>query len=263
MRKVLLLTAVVVCLLCNVARADALYPTGFTWDPRLDRTVRPDSDAGTTNGNPEKDSNGNPVWSYEYIVGVPGGSLLGSANPWYTRPTGKMVWDVSWYGQSPGVWVYADNVLPNAMGYGQTNTRTGASVTRWISPCQDAVLVNMVFNEGTSHTRFFSSSGAIDFAVCLDHNTGPGDIELLYGMTFNPSNLTPTGDGTGYWLPRVDLGNILVNPGESIFLTTINRGTDSYGGIATYGHITVVPEPSSILVLAGGLAALLGLRRRR
>lgn len=200
------------------------YSGGYQWDWYLDWTVRPASDFGTTNGNPGPDGQGNPVYSFEYIRGLTASNWLGSSSPWYTHTTGQMVWDDSWYGQPAGHWVYANNTLPNATRHGTTFTSSGASVRRWINPTGESIYVDYEMGPGVSgcnsaYIRFCTAPDMMALAICLDHGSGPAGIDLLYSTTFS----TPPGytsDQVVYF-GAISLYDILVQPGESIFITTV------------------------------------------
>jgi hypothetical protein len=265
MKKIVLSTAAVLLLLsfCLGAAADTMYGPGFVWDAREDWVELPQSYQGTTNGNPGNDQNGNPVWSYEYFLGDISNSGLGSANPWYTRSTTKMVWQKSWYGET-GKWVRSYNSLPNCAAANYwTCTSTGSAVMRWSNPCATPIQVYVRLQTGNAeepYMGFQSGSGRADFAICLDRGTN-GDVEALYTRTVTCKQpyIWP---GITY-LGDVDAGVVTVAPGESIFLTMINRSGDPYASMSAHLVIEVVPEPSSLLALAGGLATTLGLRRRK
>lgn len=77
------------------------------WNRCADWIDQPDSFAGTTFGNPSPDSDGNPVWNYEYVTT---GGPLGSADPWYEEQAVPLVWDPAWFGQSgSGAWVVSND----------------------------------------------------------------------------------------------------------------------------------------------------------
>ncbi len=233
-----------------------LYAVGFQWDWRADWTPRPPSDFGTTNGNPAADQHGNPVYSYEYIRGLGSGNILGSSSPWYTHATGRMVWDNNWYGQTPGIWVYADNTLPNAAGGGTTVTSYGASVRRWINPTGESIFVDYSIastpSGGDGYIRFGSYYDAMDLAICLDHGSGPAGVDLLYAATY----VTPPGYTSAQvvFIDPVNLHGILLQPGESIFLTEFGHsGVEGtvYSGTITRVADAVAPVPAPGAILLG------------
>lgn len=110
------------------------------WIRKLDWTDRPASDEGTTNGNPDDDAEGNPVWQYEVVQGGP----FGSANPWYAQPGTLMVWDDSWFGGG-GVWAwrpewspattadYLPHNLDNWSGLPVPTWFTNMALVRWVN----------------------------------------------------------------------------------------------------------------------------------
>ena len=72
------------------APAESFYPVGFAWERNLDWKVRDASDAGSTVGNPVRDTFGNAVWHYGSISGGAGRT---SANPWYLLTSVPMEWN--------------------------------------------------------------------------------------------------------------------------------------------------------------------------
>jgi hypothetical protein len=248
-----------------------LYSVGFQWDWYVDWTPRPASDFGTTNGNPGNDQHGNPVYSFEYTMGLTASNRLGSPSPWYSHTTGRMQWDNNWYGQTPGVWVYADNTLPDATGTGRSFTPSGAPVLRWINPTGESIFVDYGIGPGVSNyplnfVQFIASPNAMDLAICLDHGIGPAGIELLYSTTI----VTPPGaSGVSVAnLAPISLHDIVVQPGESVFVTTIGYASPYIDSVfaptitLVSGPVAPVPAPDAILLGILGLGTA-GWRLRR
>jgi hypothetical protein len=79
--------------------ADAsVYSKGFIWKRALDYQEGPS--VGTTIGNPNLDSQGNPTWAYGWTTG----GALNSADPWIFNAVTPSVWDDTWALTSNGVW---------------------------------------------------------------------------------------------------------------------------------------------------------------
>lgn len=68
------------------------YTAGYLWNRSQQWTGG--TVPGSTLGNPDDDTLGNPVWTHAISEG--GG--LGSATPWYSQPYSLLVWDNYWYG---------------------------------------------------------------------------------------------------------------------------------------------------------------------
>lgn len=99
------LVPLLVPVLPQCGEASLAVPDGYSWVRDLDWTVQPPAAAGSTAGNPDDDTLGNPVWTYEHVDG----DALGMLSPWYRDPTPTpLVWDASWFGGEPG-WVAADD----------------------------------------------------------------------------------------------------------------------------------------------------------
>ncbi len=265
MKKSIFLIILILILRINNTFAMS-YPVGYQWNPWVDWTPRPSSDFGTTNGNPDDDQHGVPVYSYEYIRGINSSNLLGSSDPWYTHTTGILKWDNNWYGQTPGCWVYADNTLPNGVGGGTTVTGYGATVRRWINPIDEPIYIDysIVSNPtiGEGYVRFPGYYDAMDFAICLDHGTGSLGIELLYSDTV----VTPPGYTINQvvYIDPVSLHGILIKPGESIFLTEFGHGgVDGTVFSPTITLVSTIPAPGAIVLAGIGTGMVGWLRKRR
>lgn len=140
------------------AMADS-YGPGFSWRRFTDWTVQPVSDQGTTHGNAAPDALGNAVWGYEWTHG--GGGLF-TANPWYTQPRQKLVWDANWYTTGVPGWALADdagngvsqdynpfvdqnqitlNISPNP----PIASPDQIPLVRWINPTQQTFQLNIAY----------------------------------------------------------------------------------------------------------------------
>ena len=143
------------------ALSDTAYSVGHVWNRQADWTVRPSSDHGTTNGNPDDDALGNPVWGYQYYADVPDGSDLDTTDgvtPWYMRLdlAEPMKWDSSWYNQPVTYWAKGDDLFPSAGSYWTAHFNTvgytyagnwdcyrQVPLIRWSNPCDRPVTLDI------------------------------------------------------------------------------------------------------------------------
>lgn len=270
-RKVLVPVAVLtVVLLVSPAAYCADYGLGYTWNRQADWTVRPGSDHGTTNGNPDDDSLGSPVWGYEYYDNVPDGSDLDSANPWYTLSSaGLMVWDNNWYDGGARMWAQADDTLPSvgeAVLIVASETWPDVVLVRWTTPSNERIRVSLT--SGTEFGVRWSGYGGITSPVDLDvviaklDASDGNSITSLWSTTV--SKPTNNSSPETLSLPALSLPDVTIDPGDQILFSIRAREWVS-GPRDQYFYddisITIVPEPATLSLL--GLGALALIRRRK
>jgi hypothetical protein len=156
----------VLAILASAAAASTPYVEGFTWNRYDDWT--PGTSNGSSAGNPMPDAAGNPVWSHEYIQGVPAGADLDTTDgvaPWYTLPSdGLMVWDSHWSG---GTWARLYDYPPTAprvaLGHIPANNSyhgdhyANVPLLRWDNPSATPIAVSL-----TSDSSFL---GQLDIGI--------------------------------------------------------------------------------------------------
>ena len=191
------------------------------WNPCLDWVAMDGSDAGTTNGNPGPDSEGNLVWNFEYVTT---GGQLGSANPWYDESTTKLVWDSSWFGQA-GCWAVGNNLGTHVSQGGATHIY-GSSGDNWFPYCPIRRWENTTGSSATVHLRGtlrigWGGEGGV---------AGPVDVDLFVGVRpAGSSSSTPLVSGTyskpdpgssqvEYVPVHVDLTGLVLMPGDSLVI---------------------------------------------
>lgn len=192
---------------------------GQVWQRSIDWTMPLSSAAGTTNGNPAADVQGNLVWQYESLplgrgLGQPttGGA---APNPWCTSVPTKLTWDASWFGGAGG-WSGGDDVSPviQQTSVVQSLNNTGVPLVRWLNPTTSNITVAV---SGTLPLSW-SSAGLnqpVDFIMMLQKPEGSMTPLVLgnrkpWSFSVNLSEVQ---------LIRVDLPAVEVMAGGSIFYT--------------------------------------------
>lgn len=161
-----------------------------------------------------------------------------------------------------------------------TTQSADAEVTNYSS---DGVLIPPGTNANAD------STGQLPGTVSMDNNNGGSDYieELTFGTTISfqldlsgPAIQTPDGEGggefildflnsdqSGYLFTDDPLNDVPVftaniNPDGSV--TAANYASQDNGTpVVTFTEVSQVPEPSTIWLIAGGLLAIVALRRRR
>ncbi|HAV63464.1 MAG TPA: hypothetical protein DCY13_13990, partial [Verrucomicrobiales bacterium] len=211
-----------------------------SWNRNLDFT--PGTTPFTTEGNPDDDAFGNPVWQMESVQG--GG--LSDPNLWYAAVGQKLVWDSSWFGSGAGLWARGDDASPPIGSTALTHNIADSGLwpfiplVRWLNPF-GAQSVDVV---GTLAVGW-SGNGGVGSPVAVDvvigrRATGTGIVTALYTNTVNKP--TP-GDSMGdQRLLPVDLRNMAVGPGDQLMFTL--RAHNAVGGrwINLHDQLTVLPS---------------------
>jgi PKD repeat protein len=229
-------------------------PIGQVWQRSVDWTVPPAGAAGTTNGNPAADAQGNVVWQYE---SVPLGQGLGqpttggqAPNPWCLGVSSELTWDVSWFGGAGG-WSGGNDISPviQQTSVIQSLNNTSVPLVRWLNPTASNITVAL---SGTLTLEWSSTSlsQSIDFIMMLQKPDG-SITPLLLGNrkppSFSPNLSEPP-------LILVDLPAVQIPAGGSIFYTLrYEDSTDQSGWVAlddsdltiTLEALAAVPLPAN------------------
>lgn len=122
-----------------------------------------------------------------------------------------------------------------------------------------------VIGGGTSLSLDSSSFLTVDLDT---YDAVNGDELFVYNIrttgisgTFDLPNITITGDD-GYGAFTLGAGPGSLNPGEYFIDYLVDFGA-SDGAVVLYANNLIVPEPSTLALLGGGLAILIALRRRK
>ena len=249
--------------------ARAAYYQGFVWDRSVD--YDPGTTHGSSAGNPNTDTEGNPVWSMESTNAA--GGRLGGSNPWYEGATQLQVWDSSWYGGGP-TWARGDNVNPPISSSGLTHNISNAGLhshvplIRWVNPMIYPTKLDIAGNLTVLWRGGGGLTDNVDFDVAIVQRSG-ANYGVLYGDLFEK----PTDDQSWESLTKpVSLPGIWVQPGDEILighrgLTPATRAAwpNLQDNLTLQIAAINVPEPGTLaiwtLLAATGIAA--GWRRRR
>jgi hypothetical protein len=248
----------------------AEYLTGFVWNQGTD--FQNGTIAGSSLGNPNLDSQGNPAWEYDWVAR---GNDLYDPNPWYKATSTKMVWDSSWFGTSAHLWARGDDTLPlipkGSLGlsaFSNANNIAGVPVERFINPTNSNIDLS-VSGKMVLSWEFFSPSVYIplyaDVVLARRHSN------TEYTTLFSGRFTKPHNNATSEWIeiPLDILTNLAVN--DEILLSVrstevaINYSTGGTG-ISLYTdnlNYTLVPEPSNLVLLGMGAFGILALASRR
>lgn len=260
------------CVTAFLAHASS-YGPGFSWQRSADWTVQPVSDQGTTHGNPAADTLGNPVWTYEWVQG--GGGLT-TANPWYTQPSQKLIWDADWYGHGYPVWARADDagngvsqdytpmIAQTYLTANLANTPPIASpdqspLVRWTNPVNQSVSLGI---SGTLQIGWGGETGGYpaDVELVLARETIAGTFAVLFGATVQKPH-----NDTSFETLDVPV-NLLtqINAGDSLIVSLKVDGQSNGNWITVTDPLTlsIVPEPSTFVLSVAGIIALVAFRRR-
>lgn len=268
--------------------ADAVaYLPGFVWDRSTDWTggVSP----GLTAGNPDGDLLGQPVWQYEWTVGLG----LAAPKPWYLGPKTLMVWDDDWWGAGgqanwardylgPGS---DNNVNPPISRYTMAHDLSQYKeswdympVVRWTNPTGDAALVDI---GGALKIEWagWGVSPDVDVDVILGiKDSSANSFSLLLGTVV--SNPTPGLNNPPYPSVTIPLSfaSVRFDEGDSMLVSLRARSAPfalpnwvvlyddvrlTYRGIAPTVIAPSVPEPNEWAMLAIGLVTVGAAVRRR
>jgi len=262
-RVVFAATVVALALALGAAPACAGYYYGFVWDRSAD--YDPGTTHGSSDGNPNTDTNGNPVWSLESTNAA--GDGLGGANPWYQGATQLEVWDSSWYGGGP-TWARGDNVNPGISPTSLTHNISNSSLhgnvplVRWFSPVDESFSLQITGSLTENWRGGGGLSDNVDFDVAIAHfDASANTYDTLFGEVFEK----PTDDQSWESLTKDVAVFATIEPGDQIIVshrgqTPSPRGS-TWPNLADDLIFTQTPEPATLTLL--GLGALALLRRRR
>ena len=166
------------------------------------------------------------------------------------------------YGNSGGA-------IAEAWAYGMVYAKLGGSSAADAQQVSaKASWVGTLTNVGTQSRRFFGS-------FMLEKSVLAGALDCCSGaatMTVGATTYQLRNDPTGSF--SQSFNDFTLAPGQSIQLSltldALESGLAGYGGTGEYeakfsieSAVSAVPEPSTVLLQAVGLAALLAVRRRR
>ncbi len=211
--------------------------------------------------NPAGDSQGSPVWRYEWTTGTG----LAGADPWWDNPSTLMVWDPDWWGRGFGAWSRGDNLSPmidrNLLTHNlYTISFPYIPIAKWINP-----------KPGETE---FSVTGALKVVWNGPGFVGsPTQVDVVYGVvdgqTGIPSILSswtvskpiPTDSVLDHLFLPIS-HSITLSEGDALFWTVRGRKIFSPHGrwIEMWDLVRiqteVVPSPgaTTLLILAAALS---------
>ncbi|MFG0285887.1 MAG: PEP-CTERM sorting domain-containing protein [Phycisphaerales bacterium JB039] len=218
---------------------------------------------GSTALNPGPGFDGRRVWQYEVAHG---GARLGTGNEWFRQETSLLTWDRDWWGIESGAWSYGDDTNPPIFANRMTHNIAGGHhehtpIVRWLNPGQEMRVSILGSYEilWSGHERVGAD---VQVELVIAREDAAGNIDLLFTQVVDkPTPGLSIGDTLSV---PVELGSV-IGPGESLLFTAC--AVDPMAGVGRWVavedrlSITVVPAPSSLLLLAVGLT--LALRRHR
>ena len=214
-----LLTSIVLLVIAP-ASAWAQYTPGFLWDRSADYT--PGTVEGASDGNPNLDSAGSPVWEMGW-VGY--GGRLGEVDPWYEASITPSVHDANWYGGALSAWCAAPDTGAFIGEFGMQqglNNSSGAllPIVRWVNPVSSPVQVDV---EGTLQIEWdgFSTAPDTDVDVAIVHESAGGTFTPLFVTTFVKP--TPGTSIEASPLVPVSVQGVALQPGDAIRISLQTR----------------------------------------
>ena len=263
--------AVVACALAfavgGATPAAGQYVVGHVWDRESDWTEPPDSASGTTQGNPDDDALGNPVWTYEYYDNVPDGSDLDTADglpPWYTLlPSATLMkWDHSW-GTAGGEarWSMSDDHQPQtgdawlahfnmeAPSSYQPHMHPYVPMVRWTNPTNRPMVVSVTgsFLLAWRSNEATTTNVDVDVALAMVDVSNGDAITPIFAETIpKPSN-----DESKEELSVDLLGwQVSLGPGDQIVLSPRATGCFTETRPSPVAHWITMYDDVSIEIVA-------------
>jgi hypothetical protein len=222
--------------------AFASYSPGFTWNRQADWYGG--TGDGTTTGNPNNDSLGNPAWRYAAV----GGGGLGSANPWWSQGPGVTLGSFSggptgtrWYG---GTAICEPPVL--ILEFGNPHS---CPLVEWLNPTGGEASVHL--------------SGRFDFAWSLGASSPVEYAIALRNRTTNASSLLFSGGAnpSGPLFTTFNFQTTLQSDESLLFTFRATASSLGFYSMADSFSIQYIPAPSAVALL--GLSSVVAVRRRR
>jgi hypothetical protein len=243
MRKFLISSISVIAILAGAAQAQ--YSPGYVWNRQA--VWYGGSGDGTTNGNPNLDSEGNPTWEYVALQG----DGLGSSDPWYDAgPSDHSV--LGSYDTGGGNGWIGGNAFAFQNQFYHQHGGSGAPGVVWLNPTQGPATVNI-----TGEMQFAWEQGAsnsVDYVIATEN------LETFAATPLLETTVSPSGND----IVSINLSDVLLASDDGLIFT-YRAEAGSVGLYTGYDsiNITLVPEPVALGVLAMSGAMLMRPRYRR
>jgi hypothetical protein len=220
------------------AQAQGL-PSG--WDRLVEWVVPPDSAAGTTNGNPAPDSEGNLVWHYEYVTS---GGGLASGSPWYEELATPLVWDIAWY-SGTGAWVTSDNFGTVIKGTHLTHAGQWYDhrpIVRWENATSETFQLGITGSLRVGWSGDFQAL-PVDVDVVVAHrDAATGTLTQLYAATIPKPHNNNVKESL---IIPVDLVPIPISPDDELIISLhgFEQASNQYWVNLTDNKLCLVRDP--------------------
>jgi hypothetical protein len=197
---------------------------------------------GSRLGNPDDDSFGFPVWSYEYVRG----GALDSAEPWYAGAPARMVWDANWFNGGLGVWARGDDLNPPISSGTLTHNLSDSSIwpfipaVSWRNPF-GAMEVDLIGELEVIWSGAGSVGSPVDVDVVIAlHEAATGVVQALYTNTVSkPDPGNTIGDSV---LLPVQIESIRVEHGDELIFSLRGHSVVSSRWLHLNDRVAIVPS---------------------
>ncbi len=213
------------------------------WNRALDFT--PGTTQGSTDGNPDDDVFGDPVWQME---SVQGGALTENP-PWYAASGQKMVWDSSWFGGGR-LWARGNDLNPPISAAALTHTIPDGGtwshipLVRWLNPAgRQAVDIVGELRVRWAGSGRVGSPVPVDVAVAKKAALS-GVVFAIYTNTVNKP--TPGDSIDDMVVLPVRLANVSLEAGDQIIVShRAQHSVNASRWINLADDLTILPSSPS------------------
>jgi len=269
-------------LMAAISAHSATYAPNFVWQRWADWT--PGAIPGASNGNPDDDQAGTPVWRYGYLTG----GVFNSVDPWFDNSMQPAVWDDVWWGSNVGgVWarnyfgpnVDNDNANPPISRWSlyhdvseRTHSSDYTSAWDWVNPVGHGAILNISGTLKFTWEGHFANSSPLApiEGIVAKFDSSSGTFSTLWsGTVLNPTAGAALSSASAVTVPMTFVG-VRFDEGDFLRVTfradTPESSTPLWLGMADSLYmrlVSVVPEPTVFELICVGLAMVFAVRRLR